>query len=64
MVDYVFKKCKTKIHKKLENDMSFVECTLKHNEFDILCKYSTDLNIMASNYNIINACVEYRCCLI
>lgn len=56
VIDYYFKKFKFKPHKKLNNEMSFVECAMKY-DFDLLCKYITNLDIVAPNYNIINVCV-------
>lgn len=59
IVNHCFKKIKIKPHKKLDNDVSFIECAMKH-DYDLLCKYVPNLNISAPCYNIINLCVEYN----
>lgn len=56
IVDYYFKKYKFKPHRVLNGEMSFIECTLKH-DFDMLTKYVQDIDIKAPGYNVINACV-------
>jgi hypothetical protein len=55
-----FKKHKLKPHKKLNNDMSFIECSIKYDNHDTLCKYVTNITNSAPTYNIINLCVLYN----
>lgn len=57
IVDFYFNKFKFKPHKRLDNNMSFIDCCLKYKDLDLLNKYIKDLNISAPNYNVINACV-------
>ena len=60
ILNYYFKKNKMKPYKKLNNDMSFIECSIKHDDHDMLCKYVKNLTICAPSFNIINLCVEYN----
>lgn len=55
-----FKKHKLKPHKKLNNDMSFIECSIKYDNHDTLCKYVTNITNSAPTYNIVNLCVLYN----
>lgn len=56
-IEQYIKRFKFKPHKKLNDEMTFIECTMKH-DFDLLQKYIPNLNISAPNYCVINACVE------
>lgn len=60
ILNYYFKKNKMKPHKKLNNDLSFVECSIKYDDHDTLCKYVKNLTLCAPSFNIINSCVEYN----
>jgi ribosomal protein S18 len=49
-----------KPHKKLNNELSFIECSIKYDDHDLLCNYVKNLTLCAPSYNIINLCVEYN----
>lgn len=57
ILDVFFNKFKIKPHKKLNNDMSFIECCLYYKKYDLLNKHVSNLNMSVPNYNIINVCV-------
>ncbi len=60
ILNYYFKKHKMKPHKKLNNELSFIECSIKYDDHDLLCNYVKNLTLCAPSYNIINLCVEYN----
>lgn len=60
ILNYYFGKHKLKPYKKLNDDMSFIECTIKHDDYNVLSRYVKNLTICAPSFNIINLCVEYN----
>lgn len=56
VIDYYFKKYKFKPHKLLNEEMSFIECAMKHDP-ELLFKYVKDIDIKVPGYNVINACI-------
>jgi hypothetical protein len=60
ILNFYFKKNKMKPHKKLNNELSFIECSIKYDDHDLLCKYVKNLTLCAPSFNIINLCVEHN----
>ena len=57
VIDYYFKKYKFRPHKKLNGEMSFIECAMKH-DYDLLTKYVKDLKYSTGNYNTLITCIS------
>ena len=60
ILNFYFKKNKMKPHKKLNGELSFIECSIKYDDHDLLCNYVKNLTLCAPSFNIINLCVEYN----
>jgi ankyrin repeat protein len=59
ITNHYFKRFKMKPHKKLNDEMSFIECALKYDN-QMLFEYVQNLNINAPGYNVINVCIEHN----